>query len=67
MTQFEQENDLGRGGGEVDDETMDDAWRTAAERRSTANVEGEGEAEQGEEDGPQPWAKLSSGDTGEDE
>ena len=26
MTQFEQENDLGRGGGEVDDETMDAAW-----------------------------------------
>jgi hypothetical protein len=64
MTQYEQENDLGRGGGEVDDETMEDAWRTAAERRSTANTEGE--HEEGEEDGPQPWAKLSSGDTGED-
>lgn len=26
MSQFEQENDLGRGGGEVDDETLDEAW-----------------------------------------
>jgi len=26
MTQYEQENDLGRGGGEVDDETMRRAW-----------------------------------------
>ena len=41
MSQFEQENDLGRGGGEVDDETMADAWQNAAERRSTRNVEGE--------------------------
>jgi hypothetical protein len=38
-TQFEQENDLGRGGGEVDEETLEKAWRTADERRSTANVE----------------------------
>ena len=29
MSQFEQENDLGRGGGEVDDETMDDAKERA--------------------------------------
>jgi len=42
MTQFEQENDLGRGGGEVDEETMDEAWREAERRRSTANIE-EGE------------------------
>lgn len=41
MTQFEQENDLGRGGGTVDDETMDAAWREAARRRSTANIERE--------------------------
>jgi hypothetical protein len=40
-TQFEQENDLGRGGGEVDDETLAEAWREAARRRSTANVEDE--------------------------
>ena len=26
MTQFEQENDLGRGGGEVDEETLSEAW-----------------------------------------
>ncbi len=26
MTQYEQENDLGRGGGEVDDEMMRRAW-----------------------------------------
>lgn len=32
-TQFEQENDLGRGGGEVDDETMRRAERAAEERR----------------------------------
>jgi hypothetical protein len=29
MTQFEQENDLGRGGGEVDDETLDEAEERA--------------------------------------
>ena len=44
MSQYEQENDLGAGGGEVDEETMEDAWRNAAERRSTAN-EGDGEEE----------------------
>ncbi|HET7567275.1 MAG TPA: hypothetical protein VFJ91_04740 [Gaiellaceae bacterium] len=38
-TQFEQENDLGRGGGEVDDETLAEAEREAERRRSTANVE----------------------------
>jgi hypothetical protein len=32
MTQFEQENDLGRGGGEVDEETMERAWETSRER-----------------------------------
>ncbi len=65
MSQYEQENDLGRGGGEVDDETMDKAWDDAAERRSTANIEGEGD--EGEEDGPQPWAKASSGEIDDDE
>lgn len=29
MSQFEQENDLGRGGGEVDDETMEEAEERA--------------------------------------
>jgi hypothetical protein len=64
MTQYEQENDLGRGGGEVDDETMDEAWRTAGERRGTAN-RGEG-PDDDDADEPQPWAKLSSGDKGDD-
>ena len=41
-TQFEQENDLGRGGGQVDDETMQEAWREADRRRGT------------EEDAPPP-------------
>jgi len=36
VSQFEQENDLGGGGGEVDDERMDGAWETAAARQSTA-------------------------------
>jgi hypothetical protein len=40
-TQFEQENDLGRGGSEVDDETLADAWREAERRRSTGNLEDE--------------------------
>ena len=39
MSQYEQENDLGgRAGGEVDEETMEQAWQTAAEQRSSANV-----------------------------
>ena len=33
MSQYEQENDLGGGGGEVDDETMEQAWENADERR----------------------------------
>ena len=32
MSQFEQENDLGRGGGEVDDESLDEAWRRREEQ-----------------------------------
>jgi hypothetical protein len=40
-TQFEQENDLGRGGGEVDEDTLDEARREAERRRSTANLEDE--------------------------
>lgn len=32
MSQFEQENDTGRGGGEVDDETLDEAWRRREEQ-----------------------------------
>ena len=49
MSQYEQENDLGSGGGEVDDETMDEA----SERS------GEGGDELTDDD---PWAKTSSGD-----
>jgi hypothetical protein len=32
MSQFEQENDLGRGGGEVEAETMERAWQARDER-----------------------------------
>ena len=61
MTQYEQENDFGRGGGEVDDETMADAWRNADERRSNTDpAEDVDDAE-----GGQPWAKASSGDVDE--
>jgi hypothetical protein len=62
MTQFEQENDLGRGGGEVDEETLDEAWDTAAERRSTANVDEDAGLR---DEGDEPWAKFSSGDADE--
>ena len=63
MTQFKQENDLGRGGGEVDDETMEAAERTAAERRSTANIEDEEPSGSAGlvDGGDQPSAKFSSG------
>jgi len=63
MTQYEQENDLGHGGGEVDEETMDAAWKASAEQRSSANVEDE--AGLGDESADQPWAKTSSGDADE--
>jgi hypothetical protein len=45
VSQFEEENDLGRGGGEVDDETLDEAWKTAEEREGA--VEDEESAESG--------------------
>lgn len=66
MTQFEQENDLGRGGGEVDDETMEAAERAAAQRRSTRNEDTPDRvvSQVEDEDGPQPTAKLSSGNDG---
>ena len=32
VSQYEQENDFGRGGGEVDEETMRDAWKRSEER-----------------------------------
>jgi hypothetical protein len=50
MSQFEQENDLGRGGGEVDDETMEQAWRDSLERsgddRDADDLDDEERAEQ---------------------
>ncbi len=61
MTQFEQENDQGRGGGEVDRETMEKGWRDAEERRGRTDPEGE----DGAEEQPQPWAKTSSGEADE--
>ena len=60
MSQFEQENDLGRGGGEVDDEAIDKAWERAKERRSTANIDSSEEPSAG------PWAKTSAGDDAAD-
>ena len=59
MTQYEQENDLGGGGGEVDDETMEAAWETAAERRGTDEIEEDAGLP---DEGHEPWAKTSSGD-----
>ena len=60
MSQYEQENDLGAGGGQVDDETMDAAWDTAADRRGVS--EREHEREEHADKSPQPTAKFSSGD-----
>ena len=37
MTQFEQENDLGRGGGEVDEETLSEAWAERERRLGRDN------------------------------
>jgi hypothetical protein len=51
MTQFEQENDLGRGGGEVDDDDLAEAWedRDAALRDDAgpASPAADDEAERG--------------------
>jgi hypothetical protein len=38
MSQFEQENDLGRGGGEVDDDTLEEAWKRAPDLEDDENV-----------------------------
>ena len=59
MTQYEQENDFGRGGGEVDDETMNKAVQEGEAARRNENT---GDSEQ---EGPGPWAKASSGDADE--
>jgi hypothetical protein len=39
MTQFEQENDFGRGGGEVDEETKERAWEVAREREGDEHLD----------------------------
>ena len=51
VSQYEQENDLGSGGGEVDDETLEEA-----------RERGGGEPDP---DADEPWAKTSSGDADE--
>ncbi|HVM68341.1 MAG TPA: hypothetical protein VM204_00720 [Gaiellaceae bacterium] len=48
MTQYDQENDLGGGGGELDDATVADAWRNAEERRSGDEHEPQDEEPAGE-------------------
>ena len=63
MSQFEQENDFGRGGGEVDDETMEKAWDDAALKRTGDEHEVVRDDEEDAPAEPQPWAKASSGDT----
>ena len=35
MSQYEQDNDMGRGGGEVDRETMERAWENADQAPSS--------------------------------
>ncbi len=60
MTQYEQENDLGRGGGEVDDRTMEKAWATAEERRGPRETEDETVDDDGES-GAQRSARFSRG------
>ncbi len=81
MSQYEQENDLGRGGGEVDDETVERGWDAAAARRGDEILEDERETDarsvteeeretrrETEEtvDNPQPTAKFSAGRDPED-
>ena len=60
MTQYEQENDFGRGGGEIDDKTMDKAVQEGEAARRNENT-----ADESEQEGPGPWAKASSGDADE--
>jgi hypothetical protein len=59
MSRYEQESDLG-GGGEVDEDSADEARENAEERRPKGDVEADDAG--GAADGPQPWAKTSSGD-----
>ncbi len=39
MSQYAEENDLGGGGGEVNEDTMEQAWDAAAERRGREDAE----------------------------
>ena len=60
MSQYEQENDFGRGGGELDDESLERAWEEAAKGWSTRNVDEEGNltergAEVAEQASDQRW------------
>lgn len=48
MTQYEQENDLGGGGGEVDEQTHKDAWERSLDDRPIGSPEQEGPSEQPE-------------------
>ncbi len=81
MSQFEQENDLGSRGGEVDDETLERGRQNAEERRGDEALEDERETDarsvteeererrrETEEtiDNPQPTAKFSTGRDPED-
>jgi hypothetical protein len=61
MTRCEQEHDLGRDGGDVDDETMEEAWREADRRdRAAAAADRDEEPEPGAAD----EARHSSGSDG---
>jgi hypothetical protein len=49
MTQFEDENDLGRGGGQVDDDELKQAWSNREERLGRDNDPAEDSSEVDEE------------------
>ena len=49
MSQFEEENDLGRGGGEVSEETTKRGWEAADERRERSESDPERALEEDEE------------------
>ena len=78
MSQYEQENDLGAGGGEVDEETLAAAWarreRRAGDHEVPSDVDrpdphevpapdaGDADEELPADSARNPWAKTSSGD-----
>ena len=63
MSQYEQENDLGGGGGEVDAGTEAEAWASRDERSDGVSAEdlAREREEQADETDAEPWAKFSSG------